>query len=378
MNDEKPDIFNVGDEFRGYVIERLLGKGGLGAVYLARHTFLDEVYALKILYPHVAKSNESYVKRFLREAKIATHIRHPNLVAVHDCGFDKERELYFLVMDYVSGGDLRQAIAFAGRFEADRAAEVILQVASALEAAQKLHIVHRDIKPENIMIQPDGLVKLVDLGIAKADDIKDSLNTTTEAVFGTPTYVAPEQAVDAASVDTRADIYSLGIVLFEMVVGATPFGAGTPPEILAQVLSDNPIPDVRDLNPKVDPMLAVLIRRMTVKDRNRRISTPTALIQAFASSGFRLAHGKTPNEMVEEVRSFQSNPTARSIKDVLEKLPTDETIHSHTLTFDTQDAEIANFCKELRRKKAKGKLIRIVLFLLFIVGIVSLTLGILL
>ncbi len=378
MSDEKPDVFNVGDEFRGYVIERLLGKGGLGAVYLARHTFLDEVYALKILYPHVAKSNESYVKRFLREAKIATHIRHPNLVAVHDCGFDKEHGLYFLVMDYVSGGDLRQAIAFAGRFEPDRAAEVIMQVASALEAAQKLHIVHRDIKPENIMIQPDGLVKLVDLGIAKADDIKDSLNTTTEAVFGTPAYVAPEQAVDAASVDTRADIYSLGIVFFEMIVGHTPFGAGTPPEILAQVLSDNPIPDARDFYKEVDPMLAVLIRRMTVKDKERRIVGPTALLQAFAGLGYKLSRATSSVMPMEEVRSFHDNPTARSVKDVLEKLPTDETIHSHTLTFDTQDAEIANFCKELKRKKVKSKVIRILLFLMFIVGMIGLTVWILL
>ena len=116
---------------------------------------------VKVLFPEVARENTSYVKRFLREAKIATRIRHPNLVAVHDCGFDEARGLYDLVMDYVSGGDLRQAIAFAGHFDPDRAVEVVMQVASALEAAQKYHVVHRDIKPENIMIQPDGLVKLV-------------------------------------------------------------------------------------------------------------------------------------------------------------------------------------------------------------------------
>ena len=110
MNFGKPEIFHSGDKFRGYVVERLLGNGSLGAVYLVRHELLDTVYALKALFPDVAKENSDYVKRFLREAKIATRIRHPNLVAVHDCGFDEARGIYFIVMDYVSGGDLRQAL----------------------------------------------------------------------------------------------------------------------------------------------------------------------------------------------------------------------------------------------------------------------------
>ena len=143
MNFGKQEIFHSGDKFRGYVVERLLGNGSLGAVYLVRHEVLDTVYALKALFPEVAKENEDYVKRFLREAKIATRIRHPNLVAVHDCGYDEARGLYYIVMDYVSGGDLRQALAFAGRFSPDRAVEVVLQVASALDAAQEYHVVHR-------------------------------------------------------------------------------------------------------------------------------------------------------------------------------------------------------------------------------------------
>ena len=223
MNFGKQEIFHSGDKFRGYVVERLLGNGSLGAVYLVRHEVLDTVYALKALFPEVAKENEDYVKRFLREAKIATRIRHPNLVAVHDCGYDEARGLYYIVMDCVSGGDLRQALAFAGRFAPDRAVEVVLQVASALDAAQEYHVVHRDIKPENIMIQPDGTVKLVDLGIAKADGLRDSLCTEAESVFGTPAYVAPEQALDASAVDVRADIYSLGVVLFEMIAGRVPY-----------------------------------------------------------------------------------------------------------------------------------------------------------
>lgn len=351
MNFGKEDVFQTGDRFHGYVIERLLGNGGLGAVYLVRHEMLDTVYALKILFPSVAKENTSYVKRFLREAKIATRIRHPNLVAVHDCGFDEAKGLYYLVMDYVKGGDLRQAIAFAGRFEPDRAVEVVMQVASALEAAQKLNVVHRDIKPENIMIQPDGLVKLVDLGIAKSDDIKESLNTTTESVFGTPAYVAPEQAIDAAKVDTRADIYSLGVVLFEMIAGKPPFEGPNAPQILAQTLSDDPFPDIRDYNTEVKPMLAVLIRRMCVKERDRRISDPTALLKEFEKLGYQLSHPMSAQ--VQFAQSAESAPTVKSMRDMLARLPKEQ---NETLSFETDDVEIRKFVGGLKRRKLVRKL----------------------
>ncbi len=345
-----PAIFNDGDRFHSYRIERLLGNGGLGAVYLVRHEVLEKRFALKILYPEVARANENYVKRFLREAKIATRIRHPNLVAVHDAGFDEEKGFYYLVMDYVSGGDLRQAIAFAGHFDPDRAVEVIMQVASALEAAQSFKVVHRDIKPENIMIQPDGLVKLVDLGIAKSDDIKDSLNTTRESVFGTPAYVAPEQAVDASKVDARADIYSLGIVLFEMIAGKPPYDGANAPQILAQVLSSEPIPDIRDRVPSVKPGLAVLIRRMCVKEKARRIAGPTELLAEFARLGYRLDERSQAN--VQYDSSADSAPTILSVREVLEQLPEKR---SSTLSFDTTDVEIQNFISELKRKKLMRK-----------------------
>ena len=346
MNFGKKEVFAPGERFRGYIVERLLGNGALGAVYLVRHEMLDTLFALKVLFPDMAEANNSYVKRFLREAKIATRIRHPNLVAVHDCGRDDERGLYYLVMDYVSGGDLRQAIAFAGRFEPDRAVEVVMQVASALEAAQRFHVVHRDIKPENIMIQPDGLVKLVDLGIAKSDDISDSLNTTIESVFGTPAYVAPEQALDASRVDTRADIYSLGVVLFEMIAGKPPFDGPNAPQIIAQTLSEDPFPDIRDYNPEVKPLLAVLIRRMCVKERDRRIPDPTTLLAEFAKLGYKLSTPAGAN--VHYAPNADSAPTVLSMKSVLDKIPSKA---NNTLSFETDDVEIKEFVQSLKRKK---------------------------
>ena len=355
MNFGKEEVFRNGEVFRGYVIERLLGNGSLGAVYLVRHEILDTIYAMKVLFPEVAKENSDYVKRFLREAKIATRIRHPNLVAVHDCGYDEERGLYYLVMDYISGGDLRQALAFAGRFAPDRAVEVVLQVASALDAAQKYHVVHRDIKPENIMIQPDGLVKLVDLGIAKADDIKDSLCTEAESVFGTPAYVAPEQAIDASVVDVRADIYSLGVVLFEMIAGKVPFDGPNAPQILVQTLSSDPFPDIRDINPDVSPQLAVIIRRMCVKEPDRRIPTPAALIKEFEKIGYRLKGRQTAAD-VKFAHQADSAPTLVSMRSLIGKGEEAFRGREETLSFETQDVEIQDFVNRVKRRKKLKKL----------------------
>ena len=355
MNFGKEEVFRNGEKFRGYVVERLLGSGSLGAVYLVRHEILDTIYAMKVLFPEVAKEHSDYVKRFLREAKIAPRIRHPNLVAVHDCGYDEERGLYYLVMDYISGGDLRQALAFAGRFAPDRAVEVVLQVASALDAAQKYHVVHRDIKPENIMIQPDGLVKLVDLGIAKADDIKDSLCTEAESVFGTPAYVAPEQAIDASVVDVRADIYSLGVVLFEMIAGKVPFDGPNAPQILVQTLSSDPFPDIRDINPDVSPQLAVIIRRMCVKEPDRRIPTPAALIKEFEKIGYRLK-GLQAAADVKFAHQADSAPTLVSMRSLIGKGEEASRGREETLSFETQDVEIQDFVNRVKRRKKLKKL----------------------
>jgi len=354
VNFGKQEIFHSGDRFRGYVVERLLGNGSLGAVYLVRHEVLDTVYALKALFPDVAKENADYVKRFLREAKIATRIRHPNLVAVYDCGYDESRGLYYIVMDYVSGGDLRQALAFAGRFAPDRAVEVVLQVASALDAAQEYHVVHRDIKPENIMIQPDGTVKLVDLGIAKADGLRDSLCTEAESVFGTPAYVAPEQALDASAVDVRADIYSLGVVLFEMIAGRVPYDGPNAPQILVQTLSSEPFPDIRDINPEVKSELAIIIRRMCVKERDRRIATPAALIEEFRKIGYRPKDA--PTSGMKFNRRAESVPTVVSMRSLIEKGTNAVVADGDPLAFETQDVEIQDFVDRLKRRKRLRKL----------------------
>jgi len=344
----REEIFQPGERFRGYVVEKPLGRGGLGAVYLVRHEMLDTLYALKVLYPDVAHETPEYVKRFLREARIATRIRHPNMVAVHDCGYDEGRNLYYLVMDYVSGSDLRKEIAFSGKLERTHAVRIVAQVASALSAAQAYHVVHRDIKPENIMIQPDGTVKLVDLGIAKASNLDESLRTTTDSIFGTPTYVSPEQARNAANVDQRADIYSLGIVFFEMVTGKVPFKGRNTAQVLAEILSDAPTPDPRDFDPSVPAELAILIRRMTMKDLPRRLESFDRVLAELARAGFDVASvGAARSELTPVAEK-----TARPLDLDMRNLPEG----NDTLSLETDDPEVKALVSRLKRKRLARRL----------------------
>lgn len=349
IRDEVPeeDVLQVGEHYRGYVVEKLLGRGGVGAVYMVRHEILDSVFAMKVLYPSVAEKDPEYVKRFIREARIAIRIRHPNLVAVHGCGYDEQRKVYYLVMDYVVGGDLRTALGFAGTFSPDRAAKIVLQVASALGAAQKYSVVHRDIKPENIMLLPDGTVKLIDLGIAKATGLGDTFTTQAQTVFGTPVYISPEQATDAGIVDHRADIYSLGIVFFEMVAGTCPYTEGNSAQILQKVLSDEPMPDVRDFNRSVPAAVATLIRRMCHKDRERRIRDYPTLINEIKALGYDFNALSAPS--IEFASEAEQRPTLKIGKAVDELPP-----NNPTLSFETQDVEIQQFVAELKKRKQRG------------------------
>ena len=269
-------VLQPGENFRGYVVERLLGEGGLGSVWLARHQMLDTLFAIKILDPEIAEQQPDYVKRFVREARLATRIRHPNLVRVHDAGYDETRGVYFLVMDYVKGDTLRAAIAFTGAHAEKDAIHIILQVADVLAAAQRFGMVHRDLKPENIMLTPGGTVKLLDLGIAKIADGIDSLKTRTNTVFGTPAYISPEQALDSSSVDTRADVYSMGIILFELLCGRRPYMGKSQPEVLKQLHDPTPIPDVRTFNPVVSPNVSAVLAR-----DSKSVSFAAALMRAW-------------------------------------------------------------------------------------------------
>ena len=337
--------FNNGDRLHGYVVERLLGKGGLGAVYLVRHEVLDSFFALKVLDPKMAAEKPEYVKRFVREAKLASKIRHPNLVAVHDAGFDEGRGVYYLVMDYVQGSTLRQAIAIGGKMEDREAVRIVAHVASALDAAQRFAMVHRDIKPENIMLMQDGTVKLIDLGVAKVAGGMDTLKTMENAVFGTPAYMAPEQATNASAVDARADIYSLGVVFFEMLCGRHPYQGKDADQMVHELLSPDPIPDVRVFNPSVSPKLSAVLSLMCAKRVEDRIPSPAALLETFGRMGYRIPSAVAEYADVKadgsQEMSYRGAPGSAN----------------RTLSFDTKDKEIQTFVGGLKRKRFRRRLL---------------------
>lgn len=343
------DVLQPGEKFQGYVVEKLLGRGGLGSVYLVRHEMLDTLYAMKILDPKVAGENPDYVKRFVREAKIASKIRHPNLVTVHTVGHDEAKGVYFLVMDYVSGGNLRPVIGMGGPMDHRAAVRIVAQVASALAAGEPFGVVHRDIKPENIMMEPDGSVKLVDLGVAKVRGA-DSLKTAAHTIFGTPNYVSPEQAVDSSAVDARADVYSLGVVLFELLCGRRPYEGDTHTAVLQQVLSPNPIPDVRTFNPKVPERLALLVQLMCAKDPDKRLGSSSELLAALAKFGYEVpkvrGEVQRPAPAAEATQPFDYGRYAQADS-------------NPTLSFETQDREIQEFVQNLKAKKRRTLVLRL-------------------
>ena len=250
----------------------------MGIVYLVRHEALDAYFALKILNPEIAAKDPLFVTRFMREAKLCCHVRHPNLITVHDAGLDEKSGLYYLIMDYAAGGSLRDKIDAAhGPMDIAAACQVVREIASALAEAGRHEMVHRDIKPENIMFDTDGTAKLCDFGLAKAA-YGDSLKTMADAVFGTPAYISPEQAYDSAKVDCRADLYSLGIVFFEMLTGRRPFEGDTAMNIMAKVIDPKPVPDVRTFRPEIPEKIAELVRMMCEKKVDKRLSSAAEIV----------------------------------------------------------------------------------------------------
>ena len=222
-----PTIDELKPLFPQLEILELIGCGGMGAVYKARQPKLDRLVALKIL-PREAARDPRFAERFAREARSLASLSHPNIVALHD--FGETDSLYYFVMEYVAGTNLREALR-CGKFSSGDALEVVPKICDALQYAHEEGIVHRDIKPENILLDQRGRIKIADFGLAKlltADGERDCL-TATRQVVGTPHYMSPEQMERPLEVDHRADIYSLGVVFYEMLTGELPIGRFEPP-----------------------------------------------------------------------------------------------------------------------------------------------------
>ncbi len=249
-----------------YEIERELAQGGMAEVYLARDQLLDRPVALKALFPEYARE-PSFVERFRREAQAAANLNHPNIVAIYDWG--QESGTYFIVMEYVEGRSLRDLIRSEGPLEGGQAAEITAEIAAALAFAHRSGVVHRDVKPGNVLLTRSGHVKVTDFGIARAGT-SDAL-TQTGSVMGTATYFSPEQA-QGLPVDGRSDVYSLGVVLYEMVVGVAPFTGDSPVAVAYKHVREDAVPPSQR-NSDVPHDLEQIILTALAKDPDRRYQT---------------------------------------------------------------------------------------------------------
>lgn len=250
-----------------YEILEKIGTGGMGNVFKAHDRKLDRIVAIKVLKLEYNEDN-NFIRKFKRESLAAASISHPNIVSIYDVGTEKieDKEVHYIVMEYIDGKTLKDLINDEGRLSEKRALNYCIQIAEALKVAHSKHIVHRDIKSQNIMVTRDDRIKVTDFGIARVAD--NTTVTATNAVMGSVHYFSPEQA-RGAKVDNRSDIYSLGIVLFEMLTGRLPFDADNPVSVaLMQVQSQMPKPS--DFIKSIDPSVDALVLKMTEKDPNDR------------------------------------------------------------------------------------------------------------
>ncbi len=282
-----------------YRLESKLGSGGMSTVYLARDETLERLVAVKLLHREISDQPDQ-LERFRREARSVAQVSHPNVVAVIDAGEDSGYP--YIVFEYVSGETLKQRIDRMGRLPLDEAAAYAIEIGRGLSAAHARKLVHRDVKPQNVLIDPEGRAKVTDFGIARSLE-SDGL-TKTGRVLGTTDYVSPEQAM-GQDVDSRSDIYSLGVLLYEMLTGKPPFEADSLVGVAMKHVNE-PMPDLQERRPDASSALAAVIERSTLKDPKKR----------YPDMGAMLAELEGALE-VEIARSGSSTSEATSVLDTV-------------------------------------------------------------
>jgi tetratricopeptide (TPR) repeat protein len=255
-----------------------LGGGGMGGVFKAHHIPLDIAVAMKILHAHLAEKDPVFIKRFIREARAAAKLQHPNIVGVMNVGF--ENGLHYLVMPYVSGGSAALALVKNGRMPLEKGLRVAVEITQALIVAAEHNMLHRDIKPANILFTGKGEATLADLGLAKNYLDQDVAITQTGIACGTPLYFSPEQAKGSPNIDIRSDIYSLGVTLYHLLNGSPPF-KGESAYVIFQKHVHEPLPPFDRFEPPVPEVVHDLLKKMTAKNPDERFKTPQELLEAL-------------------------------------------------------------------------------------------------
>ena len=322
-----------------YQLRRQVANGGMASIYEAIDTRLDRKVAVKIMHPHLAQ-DEAFVSRFIKEAKAAAALSHPNIVAVQDQGWNQSGvPAVFLVMELIEGHTLREYLNERGRFEIKDAINYLTPILSALAAAHVLGIVHRDIKPENILISKEGRIKIADFGLARGELIGTTMTAESSVILGSVSYLSPEQ-VQRGIADSRSDVYAAGIVAYEMLTGEKPFSADSPIQIAYMHVNEE-IPRLRSKRKEIPQALDDLIASSTAKDPDERPRTAGEFLEKLQQIQIDLDPRKNQMDLgldlpVEPIRE-------KPRKKVKEVAPVEVT------------APVVETTKEIRRKEEKKK-----------------------
>jgi len=304
MNSRPTSSQMIGTVLSGrYKLEAKLGSGGMSTVYLARDSTLDRAVAVKVMHREMSEQADQ-LERFRQEARAVAKLSHPNVVAVIDAGEDGGHP--YIVFEYVEGETLKQRIARLGPLDTQEALAYAIEIARGLTVAHARNMVHRDIKPQNVLIDAEGRAKLTDFGISR--QLEQDGMTATGRVLGTTDYVAPEQAMGRA-VDPRSDIYSLGVVLYEMLTGQVPFQADSQVGVAMKHVNEE-LPDVQQRRPEVSAAAALVVERATTKDPEQRYQEVGEMIDDLSTA--------------LEVEAARAGTTTGEATSVLEAVPPPE------------------------------------------------------
>ncbi|MFR7990620.1 MAG: Stk1 family PASTA domain-containing Ser/Thr kinase [Anaerovoracaceae bacterium] len=332
-----------------YELIEKIGEGGMAVVYKGKDRLLNRYVAVKILRPEFTKDAQ-FIENFKRESQAAAGLQHPNIVSVYDVG--KEGNIHFIVMELIDGRPLSDIISERAPLDYKQAIEITRQVASALSLAHRNNIIHRDVKPHNIMITRDGIAKLADFGIAKA--VSDStLVTETSRVIGSVHYFSPEQA-RGSYVDERSDIYSLGIVLYEMLTGQVPFDGDNPVQVALMHINDDIVPPSK-LVPGIPPALEKLVMKATDKFQSNRYKNADELLEDLQNIEFVTKMVGDSVFAASDVEEFQEmNRKKHSEVDFVEEKP-----------------------KKKKKKKGNGKKKIVIAAIAGVIAVIAVVIGIL-
>jgi serine/threonine protein kinase len=292
----------TGKNLSNYKILGKLGKGGMATVYKAHELSLNRVVALKVLSPRLSEDTE-FIKRFQREAQAAAKLNHPNIMQIYAIG--EEKGIHYFAMEYIKGKTLAHLKKEEGTLTAARAIPIIKQVAKALGEAHKVGLVHRDIKPSNIMIDASGRAKVTDFGIAYVAEAKTKL-TREGSIIGTPEYLSPEQC-EGKPLDGRSDIYSLGVTLYEMLSGKTPYEADTPVSMLMKIVQGNFLP-LHQVNPNVPLPVQNMVEKMMQTDTQKRYANVDELLESLREVEKEIALSESKAAVKDTVSRIEPEP----------------------------------------------------------------------